>query len=147
MNSEFPAAVHVLVYLAHAPSRAANSEELAANVGINPARVRKTMGCLREKGWVRTREGMGGGYFLAVDPTNIRLSDVYRASCRDALRPKKGTGSPGSDCVVASGISDAMSSYFDEAERCYLDYFDGVTIQNVLNRIVDGELSDRQIAD
>lgn len=147
MNSEFPAAVHILVYLAHSPSRSANSEELAANVGIHPARVRKTMGCLRAQGWVLTREGIGGGYRLAAEPAGIRLSDVYRAACCGGLRPKKNTGSPGSDCVVASGISGAMSGYFDEAERRYLDYFDGVTVQDVLNRIVDGELPGAMMAD
>ncbi|GGN94180.1 RrF2 family transcriptional regulator [Saccharibacillus kuerlensis] len=139
MNSEFPTAVHLLVYLAHSPSKTANSDELAQNVNINPARVRKAMGCLRDKGWVSTREGIGGGYSLDADPAEIRLADVYRASCLAGLRPKKGTGLPESDCVVSSGISGAMNHYFAEAERCYLDYFDGVTIQEVLDRIVRGE--------
>ncbi|MEJ8305630.1 Rrf2 family transcriptional regulator [Saccharibacillus sacchari] len=136
MNSEFPTAVHLLVYLAHSLYKTANSEELAENIGTNPARVRKAMGCLREKGWVGTREGVGGGYFLKVEPAAIRLADVYRAACCGGLRPKKGTGSTSSDCKISSGISGAMDHYFDEAERRYLDYFDGVTVQDVLNRIV-----------
>ncbi|NGZ76362.1 Rrf2 family transcriptional regulator [Saccharibacillus alkalitolerans] len=138
MNSEFPAAVHLLVYLAHAPSGTANSEELARSVNTHPARVRKTMGCLRDNGWVRTREGIGGGYSLSAAPSEIRLADVYRAACCDGLRPRKGTGSPESGCAIASGISGAMDHYFGEAERRYLDYFDGVTVQDVLDRIVNG---------
>ncbi len=138
MNSEFPTAVHLLVYLAHAPGQTANSEELARNVNTNPVRVRKTMGCLREQGWVSTREGNGGGYFLEAAPDSIRLSDVYRASCCGGLRPKKSTGRAESECKISSGISGAMDHYFAEAERHYLDYFDGVTIQDVRNRIVGG---------
>lgn len=137
MNSEFPAAVHLLVYLAHSTSGSANSEELAENVGTHPARVRKMMRCLREQGWVGTREGIGGGYFLQAEPTAIRLADIYRASCCGGLRPKKPTGSPGSTCPVSSGISGAMDHYFGEAESRYLDYLDGVTVQDVLHRIVD----------
>ncbi|OWA35961.1 transcriptional regulator [Saccharibacillus sp. O16] len=136
MNSEFPTAVHLLVYLAHAPGRTANSDELAQNVNTNPARVRKTMGCLRAQGWIGTREGNGGGYFLEADPGSIRLSDVYLASCCGGLRPKKSTGHSESECAISSGISGAMDHYFAEAERHYLRYFDGVTVQDVLNRIV-----------
>lgn len=139
MNSEFPTAVHLLVYLAHKPGQAANSEELALNVDTHSARVRKTMSCLREEGWVGTREGNGGGYFLQVAPDKIRLSDVYSASCCGGLRPKKSTGRSESECEISSGISGAMDHYFSEAERRYLDYFDGVTVQDVLDRIVGGE--------
>lgn len=140
MNSEFPTAVHLLVYLADSLPKTANSEELAENVGTNPARVRKAMGCLRSRGWVGTREGVGGGYFLTAEPAAIRLADVYRAACCGGLRPKKSTGSTGSDCKISSGISGAMDHYFDEAEQRYLDYFEGVTVQDVLNRI----FSDRE---
>ncbi len=136
MNSEFPTAVHLLVYLAHAPGQTANSEELARNVNTNPVRVRKTMGCLRTQGWVSTREGNGGGYSLEVAPDRIPLSDVYRVSCCGGLRPKKGTGLPESECEISSGISGAMDHYFAEAERRYLEYLDGVTVQDVLDRIV-----------
>lgn len=139
MNSEFPTAVHLLVYLAHAPGQTANSEELARNVNTNPVRVRKTMGCLREQGWVSTREGNGGGYFLEAAPDSIRLSDVYRASCCGGLRPKKSTGRAESECEISSGISGAMDHYFAEAEQRYLNYFDEVTVQDVLDRIVGGK--------
>ncbi|MCQ4087959.1 Rrf2 family transcriptional regulator [Saccharibacillus sp. JS10] len=137
MNSEFPTAVHLLVYLAYHLPNPANSEELAANVGTNAARVRKAMGCLRTNGWVGTREGVGGGYFLTVPPSDISLADVYRAACCGALKPKKSTGLADSECTISSGISGAMNDYFEEAEQHYLRYFDGVTIQNVLNRILD----------
>lgn len=92
MNSEFPTAVHLLVYLAHKPGQTANSEELALNVDTHSARVRKTMSGLRAEGWVGTREGNGGGYFLQAAPDKIRLSDVYSASCCGGLRPKKKYG-------------------------------------------------------
>ncbi|OWR31836.1 transcriptional regulator [Saccharibacillus sp. O23] len=141
MNSEFPTAVHLLVYLAHKPGQTANSEELAQNVDTNPARVRKTMGCLRTQGWIGTREGNGGGYFLEAEPGSIRLSDVYLASCCGGLRPKKSTGRSESECEISSGISGAMDHYFSEAERRYLDYFDGVTVQDVLDRIVGGKIA------
>ncbi|MDO3409977.1 Rrf2 family transcriptional regulator [Saccharibacillus sp. CPCC 101409] len=141
MNSEFPAAVHLLVYLAHLPGRTANSEELALSLHINPARVRKTMRCLREQGWVSTREGLGGGYSLDADPAALRLSDVYRATDCGGLRPKKGTGRADSDCPVGSGIAGAMDGYFAEAERRYLEAFDGVTIRDVLEKTTRSDSS------
>ena len=61
MTGEFAIAVHALVYLNH-KKEVLSSDELAANVCTNPARVRKVMAKLKKAGLLSTKEGAEGGY-------------------------------------------------------------------------------------
>ncbi|OUM94081.1 MAG: Rrf2 family transcriptional regulator [Thermobacillus sp. ZCTH02-B1] len=135
MNSEFTIAVHSLVLLAYLPGRMASSETIAENVQTNPARIRKVMGVLRRSGFVETREGMRGGYRLAVEPGEVTLGDIYRAMAAGSLMPTWCSGDPEMDCVVGSNMRKVMDGIFCEAEKRLESYLDSVTIQHVLARI------------
>ena len=56
MNGLFCVAVHALIYL-DKRGCLLSSEELAANICTNPARVRKVMAKLKKAGLVTTRTG------------------------------------------------------------------------------------------
>ena len=135
MNSEFTIAVHSLVYLAYLPERMASSEAIAENVQTNPARIRKVMSVLRKSGFVETREGMRGGYRLAVDPGAVTLGDIYRAMASGSLMPSWCSGDPEMDCVVGSNMRTVMNGIFCTAEKRLEDYFDSITIRSVLGQI------------
>ncbi|MFC5701534.1 RrF2 family transcriptional regulator [Cohnella faecalis] len=135
MNSEFVIAVHSLVLLAHHPEGMASSEEIAANVCTNPARVRKVMSCLRKNGIVDTREGSGGGYKLCKPPERLTLADVYRALAAGSLAPSWCSGNPEGDCVVSSNMGEVMDSVFCGADHQLELYFDGITIGQMLSRV------------
>ncbi|WP_411675151.1 RrF2 family transcriptional regulator [Cohnella faecalis] len=91
----------------------ASSEEIAANVCTNPARVRKVMSCLRKNGIVDTREGSGGGYKLCKPPERLTLADVYRALAAGSLAPSWCSGNPEGDCVVQlPTMGEVMDSVF-----------------------------------
>ena len=137
MNSEFTIAVHSLVLLAYLPGRMASSETIADNVQTNPARIRKVMGVLRRSGFVETREGMRGGYRLAVEPGDVTLGDIYRAMAAGSLMPGWCSGDPEMDCVVGSNMRTVMNGIFCSAEKRLEEYFDGITIQTVLAQIRD----------
>lgn len=135
MNSEFVIAVHSLVLLAHRPDGMASSEEIAANVCTNPARIRKVLGALRKSGLVATREGSGGGYRLIQDPDRVSLADVYRAMAAGSLAPSWCSGNPEMDCMVGSNMADVLNDVFCGAERHLEAYLGAISIGGMLSRI------------
>lgn len=135
MNSEFTIAVHSLVFLAHLPGHMASSELIATNVATNPARIRKIMGCLRKKGFVKTKEGVGGGYILDCDPQEVTLAQIYRTVSSKMLQPHWCTGNPEETCPISSNTQEVMNQIFNEAEIYFEKYLDQITIHSVLQKI------------
>ncbi|UOY93330.1 Rrf2 family transcriptional regulator [Ectobacillus sp. JY-23] len=135
MNSEFTIAVHSLVYLAYVPEHMASSEQIAKNVATHPARIRKIMSCLRKNGFVRTKEGIGGGYILSCNPNETTLAQVYRAVSYGTLKPHWCTGDPEQTCLVSANIQTVMDGIFADAESYFEAYLHGITIHSVLEKI------------
>jgi Rrf2 family protein len=132
MNSEFTIAVHSLVLLAYHPGKMASSDYIAENVSTHPARVRKIMGLLKKQGYVITKEGVGGGFILRADPDLVTLGEIYRLTSEGSLQPNWCSGDTNMPCVVASNIEEVMAKVFCEAEQHLTQYFDRITISNVL---------------
>ncbi|MGJ7922138.1 RrF2 family transcriptional regulator [Neobacillus sp. LXY-4] len=135
MNSDFVIALHSLVLLANLPDQMANSEVIAENVCTNPARIRKVMSLLRKNGYVKTKEGIGGGYILSSDPDEITLSEIYLTVSVGALKPNWCTGDPEQTCVISSNTQSVMDEIFNEAEFHLQSYLNQITIRHVLDRI------------
>ncbi|WP_373233225.1 Rrf2 family transcriptional regulator [Cohnella sp.] len=135
MNSEFVIAVHSLILLAHRPDGMASSEEIASNVCTNPVRVRKVMSCLRKNGFVDTREGSGGGYKLSREPDGITLANIYRALAAGSLAPSWCSGDPEMECVVSSNMGEVMNSVFCGADQHLEQYFEAITIGQMLSKL------------
>lgn len=135
MNSEFTIAVHSLVFLAYLPEHMASSEQIASNVCTHPARIRKIMSCLRKHGFVKTKEGIGGGYILNCNPEDVTLAQIYRNIACGTIKPNWCTGDPEEQCMISSNIQIVMDDIFSEAEVYYEKYLDRITIQSVLEKI------------
>lgn len=135
MNSDFTIAVHSLVYLAYLPDHMASSESISTNVCTNAARIRKIMSCLRNHGFVKTKEGIGGGYILDCIPQEVSLADVYRTVSRGSLKPNWCTGDPEQNCVVSSNTQVVMDQIFNEAELYFEKYLENITLSSVLEKI------------
>ena len=135
MNSDFVIASHSLVLLANLPDHMANSDTIAENVCTNPARVRKVMSTLRKKGFVRTKEGIGGGYILNCNPEKTTLSQIYLAISTGSLKPNWCTGDPEQKCVISSNAQNVMDQIFYESEMHLQSYLNEITISSVLERI------------
>lgn len=135
MNSDFTIAVHCLVYLAYLPDHMACSGSIAVNVCTNAARIRKIMSCLRSQGFVKTKEGIGGGYILDCNPQEVSLADIYRTLSRGSLKPNWCTGDPAQKCVVSSNTQVVMNQIFNEAELYLEKYLENITLSSVLEKI------------
>ncbi|WP_409254324.1 RrF2 family transcriptional regulator [Bacillus sp. SCS-153A] len=135
MNSEFTIAVHSLVYLAYLPDHMASSQAIAQNVATNPVRVRKIMSCLRDAGFIKTKEGTGGGYTLTAEPGEITLGQVYRAVSFGAIKPTWCKGEREDSCMISTNIQEVVNGIFSEADQYFAEYLDKTTIEMVLNQI------------
>lgn len=135
MNSEFTVAVHGLVLLAYLPEHMASSETIARNVATNPTRIRKIMSTLRKHSFVKTKEGIGGGYILNCEPGEVTLAQIYRALSGGTLKPHWCSGNPEENCLVSANIQSVMDHFFYEAELHYEAYLEQNTLQTVLDKI------------
>jgi Rrf2 family protein len=136
VNSEFTIAVHSLVFLAHRSDNMATSEQIACNVATHSARIRKVMGFLRKAGYVRTKEGIGGGFILECDPDKVTLAEIYRLTSQGSLKPNWCSGDQSQSCMIASKMEKVMDSIFGDAEKQMESYFEQHTIGSVLRQIL-----------
>ena len=113
----------------------ASSQKIADNVSTNPARIRKIMSCLRKHGFVRTKEGIGGGYILQRDPDEITLGQIYRSVSGGTIKPNWCSGDPEEECVVASNIQLVMDEVFEETDQYFSEYLDRISIASILKKI------------
>ena len=116
MNGLFCVAVHALIYLDKRGEQL-SSEELAANICTNPARVRKVMAKLKKAGLVATRAGSVGGYQPLVPPEKLTLDRVADALEVRFVEPAWHSGGTDMPCMVASGMAGVMDGLFDDLDR------------------------------
>ena len=141
MNSEFTIAIHSLTLLAYRPDHMATSDVIASNVCTHPARVRKVMSRLRSAGYIQAKEGAGGGFMLAAEPSSIKLGDIFRLMASGSLKPGWCSGDPDQPCAVASNITGVMEDIFNGAENVLIEYFQQLTVADLLDRIRQQHLS------
>jgi len=118
--------LHVLLHMAEW-DRPVTSEDLAATVGTNPVVIRRVLAGLRERGYVQSEKGHGGGWTLACDLTQVTLRDVYDAVGRPPLIAM-GHRSDAPDCLVEQAVNSALGDAFGEAEKVLLNHLTEVTL-------------------
>lgn len=118
--------LHVLLHMAEHDGPV-TSEMLAKAMLTNPVVVRRVMAGLRDRGYVRSEKGHGGGWTLACDLSKLTLRDVYEALGEPSLLAiGNRTESPG--CLVEQAVNAALGRAFDEAETLLLSRFGAVTL-------------------
>jgi Rrf2 family protein len=131
-SSRFSVALHVLTHLVEA-AEPQTSERLAACVGTNPVVVRRTLAGLREAGLVTSARGIGGGWALARDATEITLRDVY-AALGERLLQGIDIGTPtrrASGCPIQRAVSRTLDEFLDDAEALLAERLDRITVASL----------------
>jgi len=106
-NTQFSIAIHVMAALACGCDKDITSSDLAASVNTSPSFVRRVLAKLSRSGLVETSTGKAGKTWLAKDPKQISLLDIYQAV--DA--PKAFTIHNYAEqkvCLVSCHIKDAL---------------------------------------
>ena len=135
MNGDFAVAVHALVFLYHR-QETLSSDTLAWNICTNPVRVRKVMAKLRKAGLAQAREGkIDGGYTSLPGGGEIRLSQVLRALDNQCVTPTWRPGGEETDCLVSSGMADALDEIYGTLNRACEKQLDEITVSDVARSI------------
>ena len=128
-DSRLSRMLHVLIHMGHHDG-AMTSEMIAKMLDTNPVVIRRTMAGLREKGYVTSEKGHGGGWTLARPLDELTLLDIYRA----VGEPSVFAVGPAYDmpgCVIEQAVNATLKDVFAEAEQLLLQRFAGVTLAEI----------------
>jgi DNA-binding IscR family transcriptional regulator len=125
-DSRLSVTLHVLLHMADR-GKPMTSAELAAHMDTNPVVVRRTMAGLRERGYVRSEKGRGGGWEIAADLTTITLKDVHEALGSPRLLAI-GINLEHPTCLVEQAVNRSLKSAFSDAEALLVSRLADVTL-------------------
>jgi Rrf2 family protein len=121
--------LHVLIHMDQHEG-AATSETIAAMLNTNPVVIRRTMAGLRDKGYVQSEKGHGGGWRLARPLAQITLLDVYHALGEPPVFAI-GPAIDHPECLVEQAVNASLSSALREAEALLVARFGAVTLADL----------------
>jgi len=125
-DSRLSGILHVLLHMAE-QNGPVTSEILARAMQTNPVVIRRIMAGLRDRGYVRSEKGHGGGWTLARHLSQLTLRDIHEALGKPTLLAiGNRTESPG--CLVEQAVNAALGRTFDDAEAMLLARFASVTL-------------------
>ncbi|WP_231465060.1 MULTISPECIES: Rrf2 family transcriptional regulator [unclassified Pedobacter] len=120
ISSRFPISLHILTLLDDANGAVVSSDYLAGSININPVLVRKEIMNLRKHGFVDSKEGKGGGSFLAKSASDINLGDVYK-SLRNQNILGQSKNEPNPKCPIGKQINQHLNTLYSDAENALVD--------------------------
>lgn len=130
-DSRLSGVLHVILHLAEADGPM-TSESLAGTMKTNPVVVRRVMAGLRERGFVTSEKGHGGGWRLNCDLEATSLRDIYEAlgspDCIALTHRSEATS-----CLVEEAVNAALKNVFEEAEALVFERFEEVTLASLSN--------------
>lgn len=103
------------------------SETLAKAMDTNPVVIRRIMAGLRDKGYVRSEKGHGGGWTLACDLSKVTLRDIYAALGSPALLAM-GNRTESPACLIEQSVNARLGKAFEDAEALLLERFGAVSL-------------------
>jgi Rrf2 family protein len=133
MNSDFTLAIHSLTYLALQPDRMSTSDGISESAGVHPVRIRKVLSLLKKHGFIKSKEGTGGGFIFTLELSEVNLWDIYMITSEGALQPR----CPDSNekCIVGANMKRVLFTIFLGAEEHLGEYLKNYTIKEVVDLV------------
>lgn len=125
-DSRLSRMLHVLIHMDRHDGPV-TSELIARMLNTNPVVVRRTLAGLRERGYVASEKGHGGGWVLTRPLDEITLRDVHEALGEPAVFAI-GIANDDPACLVEQAVNDAVCETLREAEERLLARFGEITI-------------------
>lgn len=138
-DSRLSGVLHVLLHMAEQDGPV-TSEVLARAMSTNPVVIRRIMAGLRERGYVTSEKGHGGGWRLAADLTQVTLRDIYAALGEPVLLAI-GNRNEAPGCLVEQAVNAALNQACREAEALLLARLGEVSLADL-----SADFHDRLIA-
>ena len=109
------------------------SDEMATCLGTNPVLVRRVMAGLRERGYVASAKGHGGGWSISCDLDQVTLRDIYDAvGAPTVFAMGNRVEQPG--CLVEQAVNQSLATAFDEAEALLIARLGEVSLADLSSR-------------
>lgn len=125
-DSRLSGVLHVLLHMAEHDGPVP-SDMLAAALHTNPVVIRRIMAGLRQRGYVRSEKGHGGGWTLARDLNDVTLRDIYTAlGCPSVIAIGNRDASP--RCLVEQTVNATLTQASHDAEALFLSRLGEVTL-------------------
>ncbi len=106
--------------------------ELAERQHISKKYLEQIVPLLGAAGILETVRGNKGGYKLAKEPSGLTVGDVLRLT-ENTLSPVMCTSASDERCPYSADCTTV--SIWDGLNKVINEYLDGITIQDVLNRL------------
>jgi len=133
-NSQFSMAVHVLSMLARSKDENLKSDYIAHSVNTNAVVIRRLLGQLNNAKLVVSQTGANGGTRLARCPSEINLSEIYKAvSCGEVFALH--TKAPNQDCPVGKNIEAVLCCLQKEIDKGIEEKLSRYSLQNVFEMV------------
>ncbi len=128
-DSKLSKMLHILIHMAEWDDPI-TSEDLAEMIRTNPVVVRRVLAGLRERGYVHSEKGHGGGWMLVCDLKKVMLRDVYEAvGSPPLLAIGHRTEAPG--CLVEQAVNAALGDALQEAETALLSRLGEISLADL----------------
>lgn len=128
-DSRLSRVLHVLIHMDQLEGPA-TSETIAGMLNTNPVVVRRTMALLRERGYVTSVKGHGGGWSLATPLSDITLYDIHKALGEGSVFTI-GLADEHTNCAIEAAVNTAIDDVLDEAEALLLERFKQVSLDRL----------------
>lgn len=132
-SSRFPVSLHILTLLNDAKGGVVSSEYLAGSININPVLVRKEIMNLRKHAFVDSKEGKGGGSFLAKNAEDINLGDVYQAVKSNSILGNS-KNEPNPKCPIGKQINEHLNTLYSDAEQALVENLSKQTLADFASK-------------
>ena len=124
-------AFHAVLLLATRPEGGQLSvQELAETLRVSDNHLSKVMQRLSKAGFVGSRRGPHGGFYLSKDPADIRLSDIYTA-IEGPIPP--------ATCLLKKPLCEGecclLGNLLSSVHRQIRDQLNGTTLKDVRDRL------------
>jgi DNA-binding IscR family transcriptional regulator len=121
--------LHVLIHM-DKHDTPTTSERIAQMLNTNPVVIRRMMAGLRDKNFVCSEKGHGGGWKLTCKLDEITLLDVHQALGGTSLFTI-GLESNHSGCLVEKAVNAALGDALLDAEQLLLERFRVITLDKI----------------
>ncbi|MDR9745795.1 Rrf2 family transcriptional regulator [Paenibacillus taichungensis] len=131
MNSELSVVIYILVLLSSHENEKLTSTQISERIRVNPARIRRVLSSIKKVGYVKSKEGIDGGYVLSKDPHEITLKDVYTLVSSKPLQiPKPSMLTKGN---LTAEVDIQLVNIFIESEQQLMQQLEKITLGSMLH--------------
>ena len=121
--------LHGLLHMAESAGPL-TSAELAHSMQTHPVVVRRVLGHLRQRGFVRSEKGHGGGWSIACDLASLTLRDVYEALGSPRLFAIQNKNEAPT-CLIEQAVNASLDGSMRQAEAMLLESMGSVSLEHV----------------